>query len=139
MPASSTGSSATASRGVGCCCSTAVSRARSPVRVRWSTRSVTCTTVDGRPAVITGSADFTALVWDLESGALRHTLSGHTDPIFGISVGTAYGQPVVVTCGPDEIAMVWELPGDEPDRGRTASTSGRTPGSTKQDTAGPTA
>ncbi|GLW11396.1 hypothetical protein Misp01_65240 [Microtetraspora sp. NBRC 13810] len=71
-------------------------------------------TLDGVPVVVTGSADRTVRVWDLNSGRLvRDPLMGHTAAVLAVVVAELDGRPVVVTGGADRTVRVWD-----PDSGR---------------------
>ncbi|MDP2945829.1 MAG: TIR domain-containing protein, partial [bacterium] len=63
-------------------------------------------TADGRRAV-SGSADRTVQVWDLEAGRLIATLNGHTDSVGGVAI-TADGRRAV-SCSADQTVRVWDL------------------------------
>jgi WD40 repeat protein len=63
-------------------------------------------TGDGRRAVTTGG-DGTARVWDLDTGAELHTLTGHTYWVTAVAV-IGDGRRAVTT-GDDGTARVWDL------------------------------
>ncbi|MFB9889017.1 hypothetical protein ACFFOQ_04275, partial [Planobispora takensis] len=72
-------------------------------------RTVAAATADGRPVAVTGGADKTVRIWDLETGRqMGEPLYGRTDPIssvtseaVAISAATVDGRPVAVTGGDD--------------------------------------
>ena len=60
---------------------------------------------DGR--LIAGSSEGTALVWDAETGTVRHTLLGHTGFVFGVAWSPDSSR--LVTGGSDGTTKVWEI------------------------------
>ncbi|MFD6485132.1 hypothetical protein ACFWFT_08985, partial [Streptomyces bacillaris] len=65
---------------------------------------------DGTPVAVTASYDKTAIVWDLETGTPRHTLTGHCGEVNGVAGAVLPdGTPVAVTASYDKTAIVWDL------------------------------
>jgi WD40 repeat protein len=62
---------------------------------------------DGRRAV-SGSGDHTVRAWDLQSGALLHTLTGHDSSVGAVAV-SADGRRAVSGGGADTTVRVWDL------------------------------
>ncbi|MFG2330332.1 caspase family protein [Streptomyces sp. NPDC048604] len=69
-----------------------------------------CTTVDGRPHVVTaGDLAGSIEVWDLSKGVRRAELSGHAQEVTGVA-GLELGDvPLAVTVGKDRALRVWDL------------------------------
>ena len=63
-------------------------------------------TADGRTAV-SASWDNTLKVWDVQTGALRHTLAGHTDWVKHVAL-TADGR-TAVSASEDKTLKVWDV------------------------------
>jgi WD40 repeat protein len=63
-------------------------------------------TSDGSRAV-TGSADHTAIVWDVGTGTALRTLVGHRDTIRGVAVAADGSR--AVTVGDDGVIIVWDV------------------------------
>ena len=90
--------------------------------------AVACTTIEGRPVVVTGGKDGTVRVWDLIHGRLR---DGHqpaqTGPVNAIACTTLHDGPVAVTGGENGMVQVWELasglPRGDPMPGHTGPVS----------------
>ncbi|MFJ4931585.1 WD40 repeat domain-containing protein, partial [Streptomyces sp. NPDC088736] len=61
------------------------------------------------PLAITTSIDGTAIVWDIVSGARRHTLTGHTDAVIAVAVVQGPDGPLAITTSIDGTAIVWDL------------------------------
>ncbi|AQZ63978.1 High-affnity carbon uptake protein Hat/HatR [[Actinomadura] parvosata subsp. kistnae] len=66
-------------------------------------------TMDGHPFAVTASADDTARVWNLETGALGATFRGHTADVFAVATTDMDGKPVGITGGADQQVRVWDL------------------------------
>ena len=52
------------------------------------------------------SADRTAKIWDTQSGALVHTLGGHTDTVYAVSFSR--DGKLIATSSWDNTARVWD-------------------------------
>ncbi|KAJ3313821.1 hypothetical protein HDU76_002532 [Blyttiomyces sp. JEL0837] len=66
-------------------------------------------TKDGKK-VISGGADTTLRVWDLDTGRLEQTLEGHTDEVTSVVVGVSAGGRVKVVSGSrDATVRIWDL------------------------------
>ncbi len=61
---------------------------------------------DGR-TLASGSSDHTVKVWDLQTGELRYTLSGHSDPVNAIAISPS-GQ-TAASGGEDQTIKLWDL------------------------------
>ncbi|MFN8096878.1 MAG: hypothetical protein U0Q21_01105 [Dermatophilaceae bacterium] len=59
--------------------------------------AVATTTIGETPLAVTGSVDGQVLVWDLDTGERRHTLTGHTDWVRAVATTTIGETPVAVT------------------------------------------
>ncbi len=59
-----------------------------------------------RTRIVTSHPDNTAKVWDIASGRLLLTLSGHTRPVTGIAYSRDGRR--IATAGEDKMAKVWE-------------------------------
>jgi WD40 repeat protein len=57
--------------------------------------------------LVAGSSEGTARMWDAETGALRHTLRGHTGSVFGVAWSPDSSR--LVTGSADGTAKVWEI------------------------------
>ncbi|MFF4988141.1 serine/threonine-protein kinase [Streptosporangium saharense] len=80
--------------------------------------------VDGRPVVVSGSADDTARVWDpVTRQPVGEPLRGHTEDVCAVAVAQVDGRPMAVTGSADDTIRVWDLvtrqPVGEPLRGHT--------------------
>ena len=96
--------------------------------------------LDGRPVVVSGSADATVRVWDLATGnPVGDPFTGHTGAVMAVAVGELDGRPVVVSGSEDRTVRVWDLatgdPVGDPFTGHTDSVlavavarAGRAPG-----------
>jgi len=71
-------------------------------------RQVTAVTPDGKQ-IVSGSVDDTVRVWDLASGQLVRTLTGHTNIVEAVAV-TPDGKQIV-SGSADHTVRVWNLPG----------------------------
>ena len=65
---------------------------------------------DGR-TVVTGGFDYTVLVWDLASEAVRWRLVGHTAPVTAVAV-SADGA-IGVSAGDDGMVAIWDIAAGE--------------------------
>jgi serine/threonine protein kinase len=71
--------------------------------------------LDGRPVVISGSADLTVRVWDLASGApIGAAFTGHTQPVYAVATAQLDGRPVVISGSADNTVRVWDLASGAP-------------------------
>ncbi|MER6003713.1 serine/threonine-protein kinase [Nonomuraea angiospora] len=66
-------------------------------------------TMDGHPFAVTASADDTARVWSLETGALGATFHGHSGDVFAVATTVMDGAPVGISGGSDRKIRVWDL------------------------------
>ena len=55
----------------------------------------------------TGSADRTVKIWDMASGQLKLTLTGHTEQVMGLGVSDKFTY--MFSCGLDKKVMCWDL------------------------------
>lgn len=90
--------------------------------------AVMCLDAPGKagPRVLSGSADHTAVVWDLAAGGARTaSLLGHTRSVHCLAVGQAapFGESVVFTGSRDHTIKLWDLRQPE---GATHTLSGHT-------------
>ena len=58
---------------------------------------------------VSGSADGTLKIWDLESGAVLRTLVGHRAPITDLALAEPAGAIVLVSASADESVKVWDV------------------------------
>lgn len=67
--------------------------------------------MDGRRVTISGSADGTVRVWDLETGApIGAPLEGHTEHVTSLAVGKCGdGRQVIISGSDDGTVRVWDL------------------------------
>jgi hypothetical protein len=71
---------------------------------------VTTAQLDGRTVVVSGSADNTMRVWDLDTGApVGSPLTGHTGPVSAVETTQLDGRTVVVSGSWDKTVRVWDL------------------------------
>ncbi|MGW2426351.1 WD40 repeat domain-containing protein [Streptomyces sp. NPDC001709] len=66
-------------------------------------------TLQGRPAAITGCGDGTVQVWDLDTGQLSRTLTGHDGGVRAVATTLLEDRPVAVTGGDDCTVRVWDI------------------------------
>jgi WD40 repeat protein len=57
--------------------------------------------------LISGSADRTAIIWDLERGALAHHLKGHTDAVYAVAFSPEGAQ--AITGSDDKTLRLWSV------------------------------
>jgi pleiotropic regulator 1 len=55
----------------------------------------------------TGSSDRTRKIWDIASGSLRLTLTGHISAVRGLAVSPRH--PYLFSCGEDKMVKCWDL------------------------------
>lgn len=55
----------------------------------------------------TGSGDRTIKFWDLASGQLKLTLTGHIEQVTGLAVSSR--QPYMFSCALDKMVKCWDL------------------------------
>lgn len=71
-------------------------------------RSVRSVTVDpSNEWFVTGSGDRTIKFWDLASGQLKLTLTGHIEQVTGLAVSSR--QPYMFSCALDKMVKCWDL------------------------------
>ncbi len=74
-----------------------------------------CTTVDGRPIVLSAGVDETVRVWDLgHRGRPGDPLPGHTDQLEAVACTVVEGRPVAVTGGMDDTVRFWDVTSGRP-------------------------
>lgn len=56
---------------------------------------------------VTGSGDRTIKVWDLASGQLKLTLTGHIEQVTGLAVSARH--PYMFSCALDKMVKCWDL------------------------------
>lgn len=61
----------------------------------------------GNERFCTGSADRTIEIWDLASGALKLTLTGHVGQVRGLVVSQRH--PYLFSAGDDKVVKCWDL------------------------------
>ncbi|MGW6981491.1 WD40 repeat domain-containing protein [Streptomyces sp. NPDC054932] len=77
--------------------------------------AVATAAVDGRPVAVTGHADGTVRLWDLQTIApIGPPLTGHAGAVEAVTTTELDGRPVAVTGSRDETARIWDLPGGAP-------------------------
>ncbi|MFD6071867.1 AAA family ATPase [Amycolatopsis lurida] len=72
-------------------------------------RAVTGVTVDGRFVVVTAGWDETASVWDIGTGKVLSTLTGHRKRVRAVACTVLDGQPVAITTSDDNTVRIWDL------------------------------
>lgn len=55
----------------------------------------------------TGSADRTIKIWDLATGQLKLTLTGHIEQVTGLAVSRDH--PYMFSCGLDKMVKCWDM------------------------------
>ncbi|MEV3973318.1 AAA family ATPase [Streptomyces sp. NPDC050698] len=88
-----------------------IRRTHSPGRVGWHHDTVLALCSVGGPGsgmVLSGSADHSARLWDLNEGSLRALLTGHTASVLAVALGTASGRTLAATAGADRKVIVWD-------------------------------
>lgn len=72
--------------------------------------AVACTTLAGRPVIVTGGDDGAVRVWDLSSGRpIGHPLTGHASAVLAVACITVGRRTLAVSGGSDGTTLVWEL------------------------------
>jgi ribosomal protein S8E len=71
--------------------------------------AVAVTQLQGRPHAVTTSNDQTVRVWDLNTAALRATLTGHTSRVSAVAMAQVDGRPHAITTGSGGSVRVWDL------------------------------
>jgi WD40 repeat protein len=85
-----------------------------PIIVSGQVTAVAVGERQGRAVIVSGGADETVRVWDLDSGELvLGPLAGHADRVTAVAVGVRQGRPVIVSGG-DRTVRVWDLDTGEP-------------------------
>lgn len=56
---------------------------------------------------VTGSGDRTIKFWDLASGQLKLTLTGHIEQVTGLAISPR--QPYMFSCALDKMVKCWDL------------------------------
>ena len=56
---------------------------------------------------VTGSADRTIKIWDLATGTLKLSLTGHISTVRGVAVSDRH--PYLFSCGEDKQVKCWDL------------------------------
>ena len=70
--------------------------------------------LDGRPAVVSGSFDYTVRVWDLGAGhPVGDPFTAH-GPVWAVAVGELDGRPIVVSGSADGTVRIWDLGTGDP-------------------------
>lgn len=59
--------------------------------------------------IVTGSYDKTTIVWEMNSGAQRHTLLGHGESVTDMVIYSVKESPLLATGSIDKIIIVWNL------------------------------
>ncbi|WWD20585.1 hypothetical protein CI109_105061 [Kwoniella shandongensis] len=59
--------------------------------------------------VTTASADSTLKTWDIRTGALISTHSGHAGVVNGVAVAPVEGGQAVVSAGDDGVSLIWKV------------------------------
>ena len=61
----------------------------------------------GNEWFVTGSGDRTIKFWDLASGQLKLTLTGHIEQVTGLAISPR--QPYMFSCALDKMVKCWDL------------------------------
>jgi WD40 repeat protein len=79
--------------------------------------------LEGRPVVISASADETVRVWDLATGRpIGDPFTGHTSGVtVVVVVGELEGRPVVISASADRTVRMWQLASERPIENDVAS------------------
>lgn len=72
-------------------------------------RMMACTTVHGRPAVVTTTAEEALRVWDLTTGAALATVAIDDTWLTALACTTVGGRPIAVTGDENAALRVWDL------------------------------
>ncbi len=76
--------------------------------------AVATAVVDGVAVAVTAGHDDVVRVWELDTGRLRVTLTGHRSAVYAAACAVVAGQPVAITGGDDETVRVWDLASGTP-------------------------
>ena len=87
-----------------CVCVRAIHTRRVSHTRRW-VRSIAVE--PGNEWFCTGSADRTIKIWDLATGQLKLTLTGHIEQVTGLAVST--NHPYMFSCGLDKMVKCWDM------------------------------
>ena len=66
--------------------------------------------LEGRPVIISASADQTVRMWDLATGTpVGGPFTGHTGAVTAVAVAELEGRPVIISASADQTVRVWDL------------------------------
>ena len=66
--------------------------------------------LDGRPVIVSGSADYSVRMWDPATGApIGRPMVGHTDYVRAVATTVLNGRPVAVSASDDDTLIIWDL------------------------------
>jgi WD40 repeat protein len=74
--------------------------------------AVTTARLFGQVTAISGGDDGTVRIWDLGSGTLRTTLTGHEHWVNAVACTELNGTPIAITGSSDRTVRVWDLARD---------------------------
>jgi WD40 repeat protein len=79
-----------------------------------SVNAVAMGQLEGRPVIVSGSADRTVRVWDAATGvAIGEPFTGHTGSVNAVAMGQLEGRPVIVSGSADRTVRVWDAVNDQ--------------------------